>query len=163
MEKKFETKGQRTARIIRTVVRHLHDISIRQLASELGCNYMQLYYCSSGKTFELSQEVLDAFQLRYPEFNQSFLRYGTGKLVEGDTSEEEYETTDEEPTSTSITGTNQLGIDDLARLFTRVLDMVDRTREREDIIYDLKNEVKDLKARISKLELNNDNLPFGEN
>lgn len=160
MEKDFETKGERTARIIRTIVRHLHDVSIRQLSFDIGCNYMQLYYCSIGKTFELSDELVDAFRLKYPEFSESFLRYGTGKLIAANNNEpeeEENENKNDEQelpfgTPTPATIINPIGVDELTRLFSRVLDLVDDVRTREAEIRSLKQELSNIQQRLARLE-----------
>lgn len=162
MEEKFETKGERTARIIRTIVRHLHDVSIRQLSMDVPCNYMQLYYCSVGKTFELSDELVAAFRNRYPEFNESFLRYGTGKLVStGNDKEEEPEQPSPEmkddnnlpfgnPSPAPVS--NPVGVSELTVLFNRVLDLINDVRTREAEIRDLKQELSAVQQRLARLE-----------
>lgn len=170
MEEKFETKGERTARIIRTIVRHLHNVSIRQLAADIGCNYMQLYYCSVGKTSELSDELIDCFRLSYPEFSKTFLRYGTGNLLHSDNS---LDIDDEQPSPVmkddndlpfnipdpapivnpiQDNGLSPIRTTELAALFNRILNLVNDLRTRESEIRDLKQELSTVQQRLARLE-----------
>lgn len=140
-----ETRKDRIIRIIRTIMFNYKYDSVQKFADDIGANYMQVYYCSIGKTTTLSPDLEDKILAKFQDLNPSFLKTGLGSV-----------TTDNIPTTIGERESFEVTNADMFRLLERITTLLEKVQEREDLlvqrIEELKRREKELDDKIKSSE-----------
>lgn len=130
----IETKREMTQRIVKELQKVL-DMNLTELAAEIGCEYMKLYYCSNGRTKQMSDEIIEKICSRFPQISREYLRYGTGSILVG---------------SDSNVDPN---LADPTHLLMRVASLLDKVLAREDALDAKIAELISIEEKIQKEKL----------
>ena len=134
-----ETKKQRTARILRTLMFELGIDSVSKFCNEINANYMQVYYTYNGQVNSISYELISKILNKYPRVNRKYLESGEGDVfVNSDNSKLTERTAIDKPVS----------LDDMFRLLDRLTTLFEKVQKREEHIEQLQERTEKLLEQI---------------
>lgn len=141
----METRKDRVIRIIKTLMYTFGYDSVQKFADDLNANYMQVYYCYTGKTTSISADLEEKIIAKFPKVNREFLRTGAGD-VEGNGEEED---------ELVIPEQGEISAADMFRLLDRVTTLMEKLQTREDFLMrkleELKRKEEEIDSKLKQL------------
>ena len=140
----MESRKDRVIRIIKTLMFHLGYDSVQKFADDMGANYMQVYYCYTGKTTNISPNLENKIIAKFPNVSREFLRNGVGD-VEGNSDFGESFAQEQ----------NEVTAADMFRLLDRVTTLMEKLQTREDFLMrrleELKRKEEEIDNKLKQL------------
>lgn len=148
-----ESQSERTQRILKTIMFVTNYDKVNEFSDAIGANYMQVYYCVTGRTKGVNMDLAEKILKKFPDLNPEFIRKGVGVPLKNDSSNGNNVPTEFIPYEKyNNDDLPQIATSDVVTLLNRVTSLLEKVQQKWDEVQNHELVLENRLKRIDALE-----------